>query len=422
MTAEPQRRRRRVLTDAMIANLPRRAKRYPYSDPQQVGLFIRVMPTAAHVFIVCGRDPYGKQTWVTLGTTDELKVEEAREQARAIRKRLKQGLPAVEPPPPKAESFASVAENWLKRHVHENGVRTAAAMERILAKYVLPYWGQRDLISIKRRDITGLLDSIQDKHGRHMADKVAMVLRNIGKWHGDRVDDYVSPFAGLKSRVPKHLQKRSRTLVDDELRSIWNAADAAGPLGAAVKLLILTGQRREKIWTLAWSDISPEGVWTIPREDREKPNAGELRLPEQALNIIRSQPRFVGSPFVFATRGAFNSRAVAAFREASGTQGWRLHDLRRSARTLLSCAGVQPHVAERCLGHAVGTIEATYDRHTFDLEKADALRRLAAAVDYIVGGGSTSPDDIAALRAHIEKVITAPDNVVRLRFAAADVS
>jgi integrase len=405
----------------MIANLPRRAKRYPYSDPQQVGLFIRVMPSAAHVFIVCGRDPYGKQTWVTLGTTDELKVEEAREQARTIRKRVKQGLPAVEPPPPKAESFASVAENWLKRHVHENGVRTAAAMERILAKYVLPYWGQRDLISIKRRDITGLLDSIQDKHGRHMADKVAMVMRSIGRWHGRRVDDYVSPFAGLQSRVPKHAQKRARVLSDGELRAIWKAADQAGALGAAVKLLILTGQRREKIWTLAWSDISPEGVWTIPREDREKPNAGELRLPAQALEIIRSQPRFVGEPHVFRS-GAFNSRAVAALRDASGTQGWRLHDLRRSARTLLSRAGVQPHVAERCLGHAVGTIEATYDRHTFDLEKAAALRRLAAAVDYILGGGSTAPDDIERLRAHVDQMVTAPDNVVKLRFEAAGVS
>jgi integrase len=387
MTAEPQRRRRKVLTDAMIQTLPRRSKRYPHSDPMQVGLFVRVMPDGPpHTYICAARDPFGRQKWVTLGSSDELKIEEAREQARTVRKRVKQGLPAVEPPPPKAESFAAVAEGWLQRHVFKNNVRTAAALQRILAKYVLPHWGERDLASIKRRDIAGLLDGVEDKHGPHMADKVAMCLSSVGKWHANRTDDYVSPFAGLASRVPRHEQKRSRTLDDDEVRAIWKAADEAGALGAAIKLLLLTGQRREKVWSLRWDDISPEGVWTLRTEPREKPNAGELQLPEQALEIVRGQPRLLGQPLVFRS-GAFNSRAVAAFRAASGTSGWRIHDLRRTARTLLSRAKVQREDAERVLGHVVGTdIEGIYDRHRYDAEKAEALRRLAALVDTIVNG------------------------------------
>lgn len=421
MTAEPQRRRRKVLTDAMIQTLPRRSKRYPHSDPMQVGLFVRVMPDGPpHTYICAARDPFGRQKWVTLGSSDELKIEEAREQARTVRKRVKAGLPAVEPPPPKAESFAVVANGWLQRHVFKNNVRTAAALQRILAKYVLPHWGERDLSSIRRSDIAGLLDGIEDKHGPHMADKVAMCLSSVGKWHANRSDDYISPFAGLPSRASK--DARSRTLADHELRSIWKTADTAGALGAAIKLLLLTGARRQKLWTLRWDDVSPDGVWTLRTEAREKPNAGTLVLPEQALAIIRSQPKFASSPFVLPYK-SFNSRLIAAFRGASGTNDWRLHDLRRSARTLMSKAGVRPDIAEKCLGHAVGTIEATYDRHHYEAEKAEALRRLAVAIDYVVGGGSTvSPNDVAKLQKHINDTVAAPDNVVELRFAMADAS
>jgi integrase len=388
MTAEPrQRHRRRTLTDLMVANLPRRAKRYPYSDPGQTGLFVRVMPHGAHVFICASRDPYGKQVWTTLGTTDELQIEQAREQARTIRRRVKQGLPAVEPPAPRAESFAVVADGWLTRHIRKNGARTAGNIERVLRVYVLPHWRDRDFSLLKRRDVTALLDSVEDKHGPHMADKTAMVLRGIGRWHASRTDDYVSPFAGLSSRVPKHAQQRHRVLTDDELRSIWEAADTAGALGAAIKLLLLTAVRREKILELKWDDVSADGVWMIPTAPREKGNAGTLRLPEQALAIIRSQPRLVGDPCVFRP-GVFGARAVAAFRRASGTSGWRVHDLRRSARTLMSRAGIERDLAERLLGHSAGAIEQTYDRHSYDLEKAQALRRLAALIEQIVDGST----------------------------------
>ncbi len=63
---------------------------------------------------------------------------------------------------------------------------------------------------------------------------------------------------------------------------------------------------------------------------------------------------------------------------------WELHDLRRTARSLISRAGVRPDIAERVLGHAIKGVEGVYDRHSYKEEKADALQRLAALVDSIL--------------------------------------
>ena len=105
------------------------------------------------------------------------------------------------------------------------------------------------------------------------------VLRMAGNWLRDRSDDYVSPFAGINSRVPLQHRRRDRVLTDEELRRIWAACDQIDAFGALVKLLLLSAQRLEKVRTLRRSDIAPDGTWTIPTEKREKGNGGILQLP-----------------------------------------------------------------------------------------------------------------------------------------------
>src|SRR5262249_45626261 len=134
---------------------------------------------------------------------------------------------------------------------------------------------------------------------------------------------------------------------------------------------------------------SPEGVWTIPEEsDREKGHAGVLRLPAAALGIIRAQPQISSNPYVFAGRtdGPINgfSKDKARFDKAAGVDDWVLHDLRRTARSLMSRAGVSSEHAERVMGHVIAGVEGVYDRHAYLDEKADALRRLAALIERIV--------------------------------------
>jgi integrase len=389
---EPQRRqRRRTLTDKMVAALPRRRARYFHPDPELPGHGVRVLPDGPASFYVIARDAFKRQRWVRLGNTAELTIADSREQARAVIKRLKAGLTPFEPPPAQPDSVAAVAESWFARHVTKNGLRTGDELKRVLEKYVLPVWRDRVFVDIKRSDIARLLDAVEDKHGAWMADSVLSVLRAMSSWYAARDDTYVPPFVKNMRRTPPQERKRSRTLTDDELRKVWKTAEADGEVyGAFVRVSLLCGQRCAKTSTMRWTDVSEDGVWTIPTAPREKGNPGALRLPALAMKIIKAQPRFASNPYVFAGRSngplsGFSSRHEA-FKARCGVDGFHVHDLRRCARSLMARAGVQPHIAERVLGHSVGGVEAVYDVHRYDVEKADALKRLARLIERIVNG------------------------------------
>jgi integrase len=380
------RQRRIGLTDNQLKAKKRRPKRYIEADPEQRGLYVRIPPDGPMVFAAVARNPLGKQIWATLGTTADMQINEARERAREAIRRIKDGQPAFEPPKPKPESVAEVAENWLRRHVEKNKHRTAAEMRRQVEKYVLPYWRDRTFVEIRRGDVTALLDMIEDRHGPAMADAILTTLRSIAGWVQKRNDNYVPPFVRGMRRVPIEVHNRSRMLSDDEIRRIWTAAGDMGQFGAFVKLLLLTAQRRDKVASLRWDDIA-KGVWTIRTEEREKGNPGRLQLPKLALDIIKAQPRFVDNPYVFAGKDGHalrrNSDSKIKLDAKCGVEDFRLHDLRRAARSLMSRASVSSEHAERVLGHAIGGVEGIYNRHSYDAEKAHALRKLAALVDRI---------------------------------------
>ena len=377
---------RKTLTDKGVAALKPRASRYAFPDPELRGHFVRVQPSGSKSFVAVARDPYGKQIWANVGTADVLKIEVSREKAREAIRRIKAGQPAFEPPPVKPDTFKAVAENWLKRHVARKQLRSEREIRRVLEKYVYPQWGDRDFISIKRSDISALLDHVEDNHGKRQADLVLAYTRTIANWFASRDDDYVSPFVRGMRRHDN--EARARILDDEELRLIWKQAEVNGAFGAIVRLLLLTGQRREKVATMKWADISLDGTWTIDTAEREKGNAGLLQLPPQALSIITTQPRIGDNPYVFAGRGNGChdiSQSKRPFdRKLPKMPHWTLHDLRRTARSLMSRAGIRPDIAERVLGHTIEGVEGTYDRHQYQTEKGLALKQLATLIDMIV--------------------------------------
>jgi integrase len=390
--------RRRGMSDRQVAALRKKAKRYIMPDPELRGMYIRVMPQGANVFCAVARDPYHKQILCTLGSADVVTIEEARDKARTAIKRIKAGLPPFEALPTKPDSFEAVAGNWLKRHVVAKGLRTRDEIERCLTKYILPHWREREFETLRRSDVARLLDHVEDNHGRRQADVVLSIVRAIGNWHTSRNDDYISPFVRGMRRTDPAAGRRARTLEDDELRALWKATDS-GAFNGLVRILLLTAQRLGKTVAMKFSDIDADGVWTIPSAPREKGTAGSMKLPKLALNVIRARPRFASNPYVFAGQGGGHindmTAAKAALDETSGITGWVLHDLRRSARSLMSRADVRPDIAERVLGHAIQGVEGIYDRHHYDAEKADALQRLANLVETII---NPPADNVRQLR------------------------
>ena len=306
--------KRKVLTDKMVADLPRKATTFFHPDPEMGRFGIRVKPHGPpHAYTVICRDCYGKQVWHKVGDTGPgLPIKEAREKARVVIERIQKGLPPKEEPPAKKDTVADVCAKYLQLHVTLKQVISAPDIERMIAGYILPTWGDRVFTELGRADMTRLLDHIElvglgkkrrgAKNGprSRQADQVRGLLVTIGKWHQKRIDNYTCPWTGMDRRVPKDDRKRSHQLEDDELRAIWNAAETLGADGALFQLLLLTGQRREKVVRMTWSSIAADGTWTIPRlSSREKGTAEKLRLPRQALAILAKVPRFAGNDFVW---------------------------------------------------------------------------------------------------------------------------
>ncbi len=148
-----------INTDKQVAGLKHRNSKYSVRIKDCPGLYLRVSPTGLKSFTAVARDPYGKQIWATIGGT-ELTVDVAREKARETIRRIKAGLPAIEAPPVKPDSFEAIAENWFTRHVEAKGVRSAGELRRHLDSYILPAWKARDFTSIRKSDVARLLDEI----------------------------------------------------------------------------------------------------------------------------------------------------------------------------------------------------------------------------------------------------------------------
>jgi integrase len=376
---------RKTLTDTGVAALKPKAKPYTHPDPQCVGHYVRVSPTGNKSFLAVVRDPSGKQKWITIGNVDHLDVEAARKRAREIIVSIKDGRDHTGP-----QSFETVSKEWLKRHCEARGLITTGELRRCLTVSVWPTWGGRDFVSLKRSDIASLLDKIQDESGPTSADKALTIIGSIFSWYAARHDDYNSPIVrGMRRTKPKE-RARDRILTDDEVRHIWSKCE--GAFGDIVKLLLLSGQRRSKVAGMRWAELSEDcSVWNIANGNkRQKGTGGELVLPQMAIDVLREQPRFVDNPFVF--HGAFGKshyksydQGKTAMDNATGPlPRWTLHDLRRTARSLMSRAGVRPDIAERVLGHVPPGVQGVYDRHAYREEKALALSQLAGLIGNIL--------------------------------------
>jgi integrase len=367
--------RRRTLTELQVSKLPRKAKRYYMADPVQPGLVLRIPPQGAIGYSGVGWRG-GKQVWKAVGTTATISLAEARALARDVVRKVQGGLPLTATP---LHSMGAIADRWLELKAEAEGYRTAFERRRIIEKYLKPHLGHRILADLRRSDITAMMDVLADRHGKPMADQVLRTLSAICHWHETRSDDFRSPIVrGMRRSSPT---QRERVLGDDEIRIVWRLASGAGAYGAFLKTALLTAQRRAVLQGMRWEQLDSDGVWHIPHAPRAKQNGGDLKLPQLALEIIYSQPHLVGDSRVFRRP---NDATIARFQASTELPHWTIHDLRRTARSLMSRAGIQTEISELVVGHSIKGIQKVYDRHSYFEEKGAALARLATLVERIL--------------------------------------
>jgi integrase len=257
----------------------------------------------------------------------------------------------------------------------------------VLERLVYPSLGSRQIDDIRRSDVARLLDRIADENGPRMADTTLAFIRRIMNWHASRSDDFRSPIVRGMARTKPSQRRRQRILSDEELKAIWRAAEAQrSPFGRLVQFLLLTATRRTEAAGMDLSEVSGS-EWTIPAK-RYKTGL-ELLVPPSgaAQKILKETPR-IGNRYAFTNDGrrplSGFSKGKATFDAQCGITGWTLHDLRRTARSLMSRAGVSSDHAERALGHVLGGIRGTYDRHEYAAEKRLAFEKLAGLIKLII--------------------------------------
>jgi integrase len=391
---------KRGLTDLAIRNLKAGTARREI--PDHGGLYIIVQPSGRRGFAVRYRFN-GMPKKLTLPSG--ISLAQARKLTADAMYNVAQGVDPGEAKKTTQAKAAAAAKDTLRAICEEyqqregKHLRTADVRARNLARLVFPALGSRQIDGIKRSEIIRLLDKIEDENGPRQADIVLALLGRIFNWHASRSDEFRSPVVRGMGRCKPKERERSRILNDDELRTVWRAAGEAGEFGALLKFLLLTGARKSEAAKMPWSEVDKDGVWHLPAS-RNKVKADLARpLSRAAMAILGGRERIDGCPYVFSNDGkhpvgGFTYLKVQ-FDKACGVSGWQLHDLRRTARSLLSRAGVTSDHAERCLGHAIGGVRGVYDRHRYLDEMRNAYEALATQIERIV---NPPKDNVRQLR------------------------
>jgi integrase len=236
-------------------------------------------------------------------------------------------------------------------------LRSAAHRRRLFNNHVVPVLGSRPIKEIRRGEIVALMDDIEANVGVRTANIALAILSRVFGWYSIREEDFRSPLVKGMARQEAH--PRDRVLSDDEIRALWTAtADQTDPFNRLVRFTLLTATRRDEAGAMSWSELDGD-VWSIPASRYKVGAEMVIPLSGAAQTVLACAPRVGPGDWVFtidgrARIGGFSRRKTALDTRmlAAGLDSlpaWRVHDLRRTARSLMSRAGVAADIAERAL-------------------------------------------------------------------------
>jgi integrase len=310
--------------------------------------------------------------------------------ARSEARKLLGGVAAGTDPAQRAKPTDTVGaeiDRYLAKRQPALKPRSFEEVERHLHQHAKPLHRQR-LAEIDRRAIATLLGGIETASGPVARNRVRSSLSAFFAWTIREGLAETNPVAGTGKADEGG--SRERVLTDDELGAICRNL-GEDQFSDIVRLLILTGQRREEIGGLRWSEVHKDRIVLPPSRTKNR-RQHEVPLSPQARSIIARQLRRDNRELVFGVgQGGFSgwSDAKAALDERVGLSEWHLHDLRRTAATGMAELGVLPHIIEAILNHVSGHragVAGIYNRARYEGEMRDALNRWARHVTGLTVG------------------------------------
>lgn len=265
--------------------------------------------------------------------------------------------------------------------------------------------GDLPVTEITKADVRSLIDAKRTAGQDGAARYLFAALNAFFNWCVEEEIIAASPMKDLVA--PEALDERERVLSPDEIASFWSATDDDFLFGAFYKLLLLTAQRREEVGAMQWQEIDfKKAEWIIPGSRTKNGETHIVPLSTQALAILEElSPQTNG--YVFTTTGktpiSGYGRAKQRLDKHMGVSDWRVHDLRRTATTIMAELGFDPHVVDAILNHKNGTIKGVarvYNRYEYLPEKRRALDAWGKFLECLTQG-KTQPSNIITLNLSI---------------------
>jgi integrase len=381
-----------------IAALPEGKIDVVHFDESLPGFGLRLRQSGDKIrkqFIVQYRHA-GASRRLLLGSADILGVEQARALAK---KHLAAVALGGDPQGEKTEkrkrdvfTMSALTADYLKAKAKSVRPRSLVEVTRYLTgPYFKPLHGT-PVEKISRRDVAARVLAIANESGHTTGARARSALSAMFVWAMQQGLAEQNPVAGTAE--PKQAPSRDRVLDDRELAAVWQAA-GDGDFGKIVRLLMLTGQRRNEVGGIAWSELNGS-TWTIPGTRTKNGRQHTVPLSGLALSIIGSVPERVGRDLLFGERGnrGFSSWADAKrrldARLGNKVAKWTLHDIRRTVTTRMCDLGVMPHVVEAALNHHSGHkrgVAGIYNRSAYEQPVKAAMALWADHVRALVEGG-----------------------------------
>jgi len=393
--------RKMKLTDRFLMNLKPKAERYVIWENNGFG--VRVSPKGKKSFVYMYRYEE-KARFLTLGTYPTMTLADAHKAHAEAMKKLEQGIDpgavtvAERKEDRKAPSVADLATEYLEKWAKPRK-RSWTVDKRILEKDVLPDWGRRKAKDITRRDIIRLLDRVAERGGV-MANRTLAIIRKMFNFAVGRDIVPASPCTAVQAPAPEN--RRDRVLTAEEIKAFWQGLDKTRiteGIRLALKLQLVTAQRKGEVISSEWAEIDlDEGWWTIPAEKAKNGLPHRVPLSAMALDLLKTAKSIAAdSNWVFPSpRGPLHITPAAvdhALRLGLKTlemANFVPHDLRRTAASHMASGGTARLVVSKILNHVENGVTAVYDRHSYDLEKRQALEAWSHKLKAIIEGVETN--------------------------------
>ena len=369
----------RTISKRTVDGLSVEDKDAVFWDRELPGFGVRVYPSGSKVFVVQTRTG-GKSKRITLGRHGALTADKARKKAAETLAMLKSG----QDPQAKPASTVTVKElvaRYFREHVeHHCKASTAKAYRRLVDRFILPAYGHLPVDKVERDDIAELHHALGD-----VPCQANRVLEIGGKLF-NLAEEWKLRTGGNPCKFVRKYreQRRERFLTDEEFRrlgDVLNAVEADGSLpiyaAAAIRLLMLTGCRRNEIVTLEWKNVDLEDGEIRLADSKTGPRM--VPLSPAAARVLRELPRIEGNPWVIP--GFRPGRHLADLnhywdrvRERADLTDVRLHDIRHSFASRALALGESLSMIGRLLGHSKIDTTSRYAHLARDSIKASSAR------------------------------------------------